>query len=258
MGPSATCRGSRTDALELLRGADGQAHRGGNRSGSGGGGRRGRARGGTPSSASGPEAASQTTRGATIPVPAAAPPREDPRCPEATAALLTTTTQLIAAQTELRQREEQRVAREGVPAPIASGSREPRFTPEVLRQAVSDALTQTHVPGRVDGLDCTEWPCVIYGRIRGTEDEMEKLEGAKALAAYERDVLTVLLWVATDEAANEGPLPILPGRPEQSLFAFAFYPRGLERPIADNLDRRLRTRAAALWNTMSPADETGR
>ena len=81
---------------------------------------------------------------------------------------------------------------------------------------------------------------------------------ARALAAYEGDILTVLLWVVTDEAANAAPLPILPGRPEQSLFAFAFYPRGLERPIAENVDRRLRTRTAEVWNTMNPASETGR
>ena len=44
---------------------------------------------------------------------------------------------------------------------------------------------------------------------------------------------------------------------EQSLFALAFYPRGLALPVAENADRRLRSRTAELWNTMSPADETG-
>ena len=87
---------------------------------------------------------------------------------------------------------------------------------------------------------------------------MEKLEEAGALAAYEEDILTVLLWTATDEAAREGPLSFLKERPEQSLFAMAFYPRSADaRPAAENLDRRVRSRTADLWNTMNPADETG-
>jgi hypothetical protein len=175
-----------------------------------------------------------------------------------TQALEQTRVQLTQAQSETVKREQQRSQREGTPIPPGSRPKEPRFEPETLRGAVTTAFTEARVPGRVDGLDCTEWPCIIYGRIRGTEDEMEKMEGAKALAGYEKDVLTVLLWVITDEAANQAPLPVLPGRPEQTLYAFAWYPRGLERPFAENLDRRLRTRTAELWNTMSPTDETGR
>ncbi len=180
------------------------------------------------------------------------------QCAEVETKLVARSRELAAVQAELQELKERRVVREGAPIPMASAPQEPRFEPNALRTAVADAFVQEKVPGRVDGLDCTEWPCIIYGRIRGTEDEMEKLEGAKALAAYEHDVLTVLLWVVTDEAAHAAPLPILPGRPEQSLFAFAFYPRGLARPVAENVDRRLRSRTAELWNTMSPADETGR
>jgi hypothetical protein len=191
--------------------------------------------------------------------PSPPPPdtREKENCPQTTNALVLATQSLAAAQSELRAREEKSLAREGQPVATPEKS-EPRFEPERLRAAFADALTQTRVPGRVDGLDCSEWPCIIYGRIRGTEDEMEKLEGAKALAAYERDILTVLLWVVTDEAANAAPVPGLPGRPEQTLFAFALYPRGLMRPVAENIDRRLRTRTAELWNTMNPSDESGR
>jgi hypothetical protein len=191
------------------------------------------------------------------PSPPPPDPRERESCPQLATALTFATQSLASAQTELRTREEKRIAREGTPIALPEKT-EPRFEPEHLRSAVSDALTQAKVPGRVDGLDCSEWPCIIYGRIRGTEDEMEKLEGAKSLAQYERDILSVLLWVVTDEAANAAPVPGLPGKPEQTLFAFALYPRGLERTAADNIDRRVRSRTAELWNTMSPSDETGR
>jgi hypothetical protein len=187
--------------------------------------------------------------------------KADAHCAEVVAALTAVRGELQGAKVELESREEKRLQQEGAPISSASQpkeSNEPRFAPQTLRTAVSGAFVEVGVPGRVDGLDCTEWPCIVYGRIRGSEDEMEKLEGAKALAAYQRDVLAVLLWVVTDEGANAAPLPGLPGLPEQSLYAFAWYPRGLERSLAENLDKRLRSRTAELWNTVSPADETGR
>ena len=185
-------------------------------------------------------------------------PQDLERCKSLAGAFTAVTSELSAARLELQRRDELRVAKEGSPVATDARPTDPRFVPEKIRSAVADAFSQSKVPGRVQGLDCTEWPCIVYGRIRGAEDQMEKLEGAKALAAYEGDIMTVLLWAATDEAAREGPLPFLPGRPEQSLFALAFYPRGAERALTDNIDRRLRSRTAELWNTMSPGDETGR
>lgn len=197
---------------------------------------------------------------AAVPVPLidAGRAAETPACAPLATALTIARDEATALRAELSRRDEQRIAREGRPLQSALRSREPRHQPEAQRAAVTEAFQEAKVPGRVDGLDCSEWPCIVYGRIRGTEDEMEKLEGARALAAYERDVFNVLLWAVTDEAATEAPLPILPGRPEQMLFAFAWYPRGLERTLTENLERRVRSRTAELWNTMSPSDETGR
>lgn len=136
------------------------------------------------------------------------PLKDEARCLECTTALTAATLQLATVRDDLRAHEEQRLAREGKPVPEAEHPNEPRFAAEKIRDAVSGALTQSGVPGRLQGLDCSEWPCIAYGRIRGAEDQMEKLEGAKALAAYESDVMTVLLWAATDEAAREGPLAV--------------------------------------------------
>ena len=121
---------------------------------------------------------------------------------------------------------------------------------------MEQAFIQTRIPGRVQGIDCAEYPCIVFGRIRGAEDQMEKLEEAKTLAAYEEDIMTVLIWSTTDEAAREDPGAMTAVRPEQSLFAMALYPREAGAK-ADNLDRRIRSRTADLWNTMNPADETG-
>ncbi len=179
-------------------------------------------------------------------------------CAELQRVLVITSGELAGARAQALKREEQRMVLEGTPVRFDGGAQPVRYAPEALREAILGAIGQAGVPARVQGLDCSEWPCIVFGRIRGPEDSMARIEGARALAAYEGDILTVLLWAATDEAATESPVPGLPGRPEQSLFALAYYPRGLDRATADNLDRRLRSRTAALWNTISPSDVTGR
>lgn len=193
------------------------------------------------------------------PAPVVIDQRDATACPALATAITTCSQQLASAQLEMKRRDELRLVREGTPLPQPPEAPAPRFTSKAMRDAVALAFTQTKVPGSVQGIDCAEYPCIIFGRIRGAEDQMEKLEEASSLAAYEQDILTVLLWTATDEAAQQGgPLAFLKERPEQSLFAMAFYPRTTDaRPAADNLDRRVRSRTADLWNTMSPADETG-
>ena len=192
------------------------------------------------------------------PAPVAIEPREATACPALSVSAATCASQLDIIQRELRARDEARMVREGTAVLQPKAASAPRFTPRVVREAVELAFTQTKVPGGVQGIDCAEYPCIVFGRIRGAEDKMEKLEEARALSAYDEDILTVLVWSATDEAAREQPLLGTKDRAEQSLFAMAIYPRIDDKPVADNLDRRIRSRTAELWNTMSPADETGR
>ena len=78
----------------------------------------------------------------------------------------------------------------------------PRFASTSMSGALQAAFTSTSIPGSVDGVDCSEYPCIVFGRIRGAEDQMAKLEHSKSMAAYEEDILTVLLWSATDEEAK--------------------------------------------------------
>lgn len=70
--------------------------------------------------------------------------------------------------------------------------------------------------------------------------------------------MTILLWTATDEVARDaarregGDAAGL----EQSLFAAALYPTTDKASLGDNLDRRIRSRTAELWNTTATSDET--
>ncbi len=160
-------------------------------------------------------------------------------------------------EAELATIEDIRVEREGTLLQKRDNP-EPRFAQAALTTAVQQAFPQTRVPGSVDGVDCSEHPCIVFGRINGAEDQMERLEKAPSLSAYQDDILTVLMWTTTDvpaktEAAARGKDG---AGLEQSLFAIALYPVADQRALGDNLDRRIRARTAELWNTMAPSDET--
>ena len=144
---------------------------------------------------------------AEVPRVVAAPISVDPHdataCPALATAVSTCARQLDSSLLELKHRDELRTVREGTPVPQPTAAPLSRFTPKSMRDAVALAFTQSKVPGGVQGIDCAEYPCIIFGRIRGAEDQMEKLEEAGALAAYEEDILTVLLWTATDETSRK-------------------------------------------------------
>lgn len=115
------------------------------------------------------------------------------------------------------------------------------------------ALQQSKVPGRLETIDCAEYPCILYGRIRGDEDNLERIERARAFIPYRADLMTMLSWTQTDQAFAKSH----PGedRPERLLFAIAFYTREDQVRSGDNLDRRIRVRTADLWNAIRPDDE---
>ena len=124
-----------------------------------------------------------------------------------------------------------------------------RFGAEALRGAVASAFEQARVPGRLEDLDCGEYPCIAFGRLRGDEEDMERVERARAFAAYRDDVLTLLFWAASDESApRERPR-------ETGLFALAFYTAADRTTRGAGLDRRIRARTVDLWNTIQPGWE---
>ncbi len=206
----------------------------------------------TPSSRLGPAAADAPTT--PPPVPAA------PECRQVGLFATRCARHLQEREAELAAVEALRIDREGTPIPpkATTAAMAPRFGPSALTTSLQQAFQQTRVPGDVDGVDCSEFPCIAFGRIRGAEDQMERLEKAESLAVYRHDILTVLLWTSSDEPANTAARER--GNDdaafEQSLFAVALYPTTDQALLGDNLDRRIRSRTSELWNTMAPSDET--
>ena len=124
----------------------------------------------------------------------------------------------------------------------------PRFTRSALATAFRAALREEDIEGDIEGVDCSEYPCIVLGRLVGDEEDVEELERSEALAPYRNDVLTLLLWAASvrdeDRSIDEAP--------ESALFAIAFYEEAEREALGPQLDRRIRARVMEVWNTDRP------
>ncbi|MEM9069447.1 MAG: hypothetical protein AAGE52_13115 [Myxococcota bacterium] len=130
----------------------------------------------------------------------------------------------------------------------------PRLQASVLGSAFRGALVEEGIGGDVEGVDCSEFPCIVFGRLEGDEEDFEELERSEALAAYQEDVLTLLLWAVSterdvDDADDESDES---HARESALFAIAFYTEADRSELGDRLDRRIRARVREVWNTDRP------
>lgn len=167
----------------------------------------------------------------------------DRECP----AQLQTLTERVARD------ERQRRETDGQPIKEPPPNLPERFSQAALTAAMTHALQQNKIPGRVETIDCVEYPCILYGRIFGDEDNLERIERARAFAPYRADLMTMLSWTLTDQSFARSAHA--EERPERMLFAIALYTREDRARLGDNLDRRIRARTADLWNTLRPDDE---
>jgi hypothetical protein len=136
---------------------------------------------------------------------------------------------------ELVELREEQLELLGKPRPMPADIA-PRHTKAALSGAVINAMGQANVPGGLDDVDCSEYPCIVFGRLHGDEEEMEEVERAAALQPYDGDVLTLLFWAtSTDELDAPGPR-------ETGLFALAFYTFEDRAESGADLDRRIRAR----------------
>lgn len=126
-----------------------------------------------------------------------------------------------------------------------------RFSQGALTSALTLAFKQTRVPGRIETVDCAEYPCIIYGRIQGEEEQLDRLERSRALLPYRSDLQVALLWTTTDETGQRAGQEL----PELMLFAIAVYSKQDRARYGFELDRRIRVRTADLWNALRPDDD---
>ncbi|MBX7082660.1 MAG: hypothetical protein K1X88_25870 [Nannocystaceae bacterium] len=124
----------------------------------------------------------------------------------------------------------------------------PRFSAPALSRSVTAAMGQAGAQGDVEGVDCSEFPCIVFARLAGDEEDLEEIERAAALDEYEDDVLTLLLWATTVEPEARTH----PSARETGLFALAYYGTEDRAAHGDELDRRIRARVLEVWNAERP------
>jgi hypothetical protein len=148
-------------------------------------------------------------------------------------------------QAELDDLRSERLELLGSPieAPATSS---PRFTGGAISSAIRDAMGSEAVPGDIEATDCAEHPCIVFGRLDGDEEDMEKIERSPSLSPYADDVLTLLFWAATVEEGIDSRAQ------ETGLFALAFYSAEEREGRGEELDRRIRARVMEYWNTDRP------
>jgi hypothetical protein len=99
---------------------------------------------------------------------------------------------LRKADEELALTDEVRKAEEGQPMKFPDDMA-PRFQGDALQRAFEQGMNEVGIQGGVISVDCSEYPCIVYGQLTGRED-MEKLRETDALKPYRGDSNSTSVW----------------------------------------------------------------
>lgn len=149
---------------------------------------------------------------------------------------------VVAAQEEeLALLDVDRRAKEGEPRAFPTDLPE-RFTEGPLRAAFSAAIAEAGVDASVTGVDCAEYPCMVWGRWAGDTRELsETLNATEAFSAYADDRPRVFGW-----GNNEGP----------EIFGVALLPPPPpDAPPDEGLLRRINHRAHERFAALNEAEK---
>ena len=108
-----------------------------------------------------------------------------------------------------------------------------RFDQEKVRTAVNAALKEAGFDGEATAVDCSEYPCLVVGEIKGGafgRDESSRLNEAAALGGYKDDSKQSF---GTSVESN-GQL--------RNLFGVAIYPHAVDDDEQQRIAKRLRYR----------------
>lgn len=88
---------------------------------------------------------------------------------------------------KLESYEKERVSREGMPVQKPANL-DPRFEQQPMQKAIEAAIKEMDFVGAdITSVDCSEYPCIIYGQGMGARGDLKKLGQAKALEPYAKD-----------------------------------------------------------------------
>ena len=91
---------------------------------------------------------------------------------------------------------------------------DPRYTQEPLRKAFDSALKSAGFDGQVTAVDCSEYPCIVFGDGFGGPGDMKRLQAVNAFKDYEKANWRVYGWNTEAKTAGErffGAAVLAPG-----------------------------------------------
>lgn len=98
--------------------------------------------------------------------------------------------------------------------------------------------------GEVTDIDCSEYPCIVFGAVRDDDKAAFKLSGTDALADYTGDMQAMSVW---------GGQTVIDGKPrKQVTFGVPVLPDG--SVDSDDLQRRLKLRYQAYWDAAKASE----
>lgn len=172
------------------------------------------------------------------PTPSASPSPAQPMAITRDAELDALRAQVAALQNQLETELKVRRLAEGAPIPQPTGVAD-RFTNEkhlvaTFNQALKEAGFDK---AQVSNVDCSEYPCIVFGNGFGERDDMPKLMKSQSMAEYRDDHTST--WGFSRS-----------GDPASRFFAVAITPKGTERDEA--MDKRINFRVQQMEEVSRP------
>ena len=123
----------------------------------------------------------------------------------------------------------------GVVIPFPEG-RAAQSDEQALHQALRKAFAAHGLDGEVSALDCSEFPCIAHGKIKGDVDH----DALEPVFKDTRQAIGGAPYVSHSKFVDDkDPTKTF------SSFSLALYPEGLPAPEQDNMNKRLRHRKNA-------------
>lgn len=175
-----------------------------------------------------------------VPLAPAAPPptAASPATPPPDAELVALRARVEALQAQLESELKLRRATEGAPMRAPDGLAK-RFTDEQQLVATFNAAFKEagFDKAQVSNVDCSEYPCIVFGNGFGERDDMPKLLKAPSMGEYVDDRTSTWGFSRTADPASR-------------FFAVALTPKGAERDEA--LDKRIDFRVRQMEEVSRP------
>ncbi|MCB9547911.1 MAG: hypothetical protein H6706_18995 [Myxococcales bacterium] len=128
-------------------------------------------------------------------------------------------------------------------APTWPAEMPPAYSADALRQNFTAALKEAGYDGEVTEVDCTEYPCIVYGKLNDHDGtELHQLMEAEALSVYGTGSNNTSAWGGTKKDAN--------GQHDEAVFGIAVHPKEEDVARRKQIAKRLSHRHQQFWDAL--------